>query len=350
MATQRVAPPDEPTPVPAQGTPRRSVTRADVARYAGVSNAVVSYVLNDGPKPVAPATRARVLEAIAVLDYRPNAAARALSRGVADMIGMIVPDSRNPYFAELVHAVDEAAQQHGRVLLVSNSSGHDSSTRDRIAALRSHQLDGLVIADNLSARERAQVAAFGVPLVFINQFSGDAATAAFGVDYQGGARLGVDHLIQHGHQRIAFIGGEPGFDQRELGWQDALSHAGLPLGPRYRGRFSLESGYEAGKLLATDTSRPTAVFVASDQLAMAAMSALHELGLSVPGDVALVAFDGTAESAFAQPPLTTVAQPIDQVATAAVDRLLLGTAGERPQALFPTTLVVRASCGCSFTR
>ena len=327
--------------------PRRAITRTDVARYAGVSSAVVSYVLNGGPKPVAAATRLRVLDAIALLGYRPNAAARALSRGVADMIGMIVPDSRNPYFAELVHAVDRAAQQHGRTLLVINSDSRRSATTDHIAGLASHQLDGLIVADTLSSAERSIVTSLGVPVVLVNQFSGDKNVAAFGVDYYGGARSGVEHLIEHGHERIAFIGGDPAIDQRERGWMDALAAAGLPLGQRYRVGFSLASGYRAGTQLSEDPKRPTAAFVASDQLAFSAVSAMHEHGLRVPEDVAVVSFDGSAESMYVWPPLTTVAQPVERMAAATLSRLLSGATDAVFEA-YPTHLIVRRSCGCEF--
>lgn len=334
--------------LPLQRPPEvRRVTRSDVARYAGVSSAVVSYVLNGGPKPVAAATRLRVLDAIAVLGYRPNAAARALSRGVADMIGMIVPDSRNPYFAELVHAVDGAAQQHGCTLLVINSDSRRSTTSDHIAGLASHQLDGLVVADTLSPAERRVIDSLGVPLVLVNQFSADTSVAAFGVDYSEGARAGVEHLIGHGHQRIAFIGGDPAIDRREHGWMDALTAAGLPLGPRYRVGFSLASGYRAGCELADEAERPTAVFVASDQLAFAAVSALQERGLRIPEDVAVVSFDGSAESTYVWPPLTTVAQPIERMAKAAISRLLSGDT-DAVFETYPTHLIVRRSCGCEF--
>lgn len=326
---------------------RRGVTRSDVARYAGVSSAVVSYVINNGPKPVAAATQRRVQDAIAVLGYRPNPTARALSRGVTDMIGMIVPDSRNPFFAELVHAVDRAAQMHGRTLLVINSDSRRSAP-DHIAGLATHQLDGLVIADTLSRAERSIVASLGVPLVLVNQFAADGDVPAFGVDYYEGARSGVEHLITHGHQRIAFIGGEPGVDERERGWADALSTAGLPLGNRHRVNFSLASGYEAGLGLAASTSRPTAVFVASDQLAFATLSALHESGLHIPNDIAVVSFDGSAESRYSWPPLTTVQQPVEVMAARAITRLLSGPTNASFET-YPTTLVLRRSCGCEFT-
>ena len=326
---------------------RRSITRADVARYAGVSSAVVSYVLNNGPKPVAAATRIKVLDAISVLGYRPNASARALSRGVTDMVGMIVPDSRNPYFAELVHAVDRAAQEQGRTLLVINSDSRRSSTSDHIAGLASHQLDGLIVADTLSLAERSVVTSLRVPFVLINQFSADTDTASFGVDYYLGARSGVEHLIWHGHRNIAFIGGDPAIDQRERGWTDALTSAKLPLGPRFRVGFSLQAGYQAGRLLTETTPRPTAVFVASDQLAFSALSAFHEQGLSIPDDIAVVSFDGSAESLYFRPPLTTVAQPIKKMAGAAVSRLLSGSR-EAAFESYPTDLIIRRSCGCDF--
>lgn len=339
---------DQGAPPSPRAPDARRVTRSDVARYAGVSSAVVSYVLNGGPKPVATATRARVLDAIELLGYRPNAAARALSRGVTDMLGMIVPDSRNPYFAELVHAVDGAAQQHGCTLLVINSDSRRSTDADHIAGLASHQLDGLVVADTLAPAERRLIASLGVPLVLVNQFSADTSVAAYGVDYFEGARTGVQHLIEHGHRRIAFIGGDPAIDQRERGWMDALTAADLPLGPRYRVGFSLASGYRAGLELADEPDRPTAVFVASDQLAFSALSALHERGLRVPEDVAVVSFDGSAESLYAWPALTTVAQPIERMASAAISRLLSG-ATEAVFETYPTHLIVRRSCGCDYT-
>lgn len=336
----------ESVPVGTARDARRAITRSDVARYAGVSSAVVSYVLNNGPKPVAPATQARVLDAIAVLGYRPNASARALSRGVTDMIGMIVPDSRNPFFAELVHAVDRAAQQHGRTLIVINSDSRRSSTSDHIAGLATHQLDGLIIADTLSRAERSLVASLGVPLALVNQFTGDGDVAAYGVDYRGGARAGVEHLIAHGHDRIAFIGGDSAVDERERGWADALSAAGLPLGPRYRVSFDLAAGYRAGLELADDPQRPTAVFVASDQLAFSAMSALHERGCDIPGDIAVVSFDGSAESAYSWPPLTTMEQPIERMAASAIARLLAGESAAAFET-YPTSLIIRRSCGCT---
>lgn len=324
---------------------RKAITRSDVARYAGVSDAVISYVLNGGPKPVADATRKRVLEAVAVLGYSPNAAARALSRGTTDMIGMMVPDSRNPYFAELVYAVDTAAQNTGRTLLVINSDSRRPTATDHIVGLASHQLDGLIVADMLTAAERTLVTSLNIPVVLINQFQDFGDIAAIGVDYYEGAKSAVRHLIEHGHRDVAFIGGDPEIDRRERGWMDALSEAALPLGPRYRVDFSLAGGHRAALELADSSPRATAVFIASDQLAVGATAALHARNVRIPEDIAVISFDGTAESAYTWPPLTTVAQPVAQIAEGAV-RLLLGDSTGEGFTTYPTSLTLRQSCGC----
>lgn len=326
-------------------TPRKSVTRTDVARYAGVSSAVVSYVLNNGPKPVALATRQRVLDAVALLGYRPNASARALSRGRADMIGMMVPDSRNPYFAELVYAVDLAAQAHGRTLLVINTDVRRSFAPNHLTGLVSQQLDGLVVADTLSPAETSLIVGLNIPIVLVNQFRSVEGFPSLGADYHDGAKRATEHLIARGHRKVAFIGGtNPALDPRERGWMDALTEAGLPLSQRYRAEFSLAGGYQAAQELARDGNRPTAVFVASDQLAIAAMAAFHADGLRIPEDVAVVSFDGSTESQYCWPPLTTMVQPVQAMADEAIHRLLTGFT-EPTFVTYPTTMTVRASSG-----
>jgi LacI family transcriptional regulator len=326
-------------------TDHKPVTRTDVARYAGVSSAVVSYVLNDGPKPVAPATRQRVLDAVALLEYRPNATARALSRGKVDMIGMIVPDIRNPYFSELVYAVDLAAHARGRTLLVINSDVRRTAAPHHLKGLVSQQFDGLVVADTLSAAETALIVRLNIPIVLINQFRGAEDFMSIGVDYLDGAKKATEHLIARGHRKIAFIGGtNPALDPREHGWMDALTEAGLPLGRRYRAEFTSTGGYQAALELSRDPDRPSAVFIASDQLAIAALAAFHAAGLRIPEDIAVISFDGTTESQYSWPPLTTMVQPVRAMADEAIDRLLAGS----PKPMFvayPMKIVLRASSG-----
>lgn len=324
----------------------RKVTRADVARLSGVSTAVVSYVLNDGPKPVATVTRERVLEAVRVLGYRPNAAARALSRGTADTIGMIVVDSRNPFFAQLLHALDRASVRHGRSLLIVNSDRERQSAVEQVHDLVARQIGGLIIADVLTDTEQETVAALGIPTLLVNQYTGaNGFLPAMGVDFRAGAKQAVDHLVGHGYRDIAFVGGALAIDQRERGWADALREAGLPLGQSVHAPFSYEGGLAAGRAIAADPARPRAVFAASDQIAIGLLAALSDAGLRVPEDVAVVSFDGIAEAAFTRPALTTVAQPIAEMADATIRRLADGDV-EPGFTTFPTELVVRRSCGC----
>ncbi|MFE6996601.1 LacI family DNA-binding transcriptional regulator [Microbacterium sp. NPDC057659] len=323
----------------------RTVTRADVARYAGVSTAVVSYVLNDGPKPVAPLTKERVLDAVRVLGYRPNAAARALSKGSSDMFGMLVVDSRNPFFAQLCHSLGQAAAKQGRSLLIVNTDREHTSAADQIHDLTARQIGGLIIADLLTAAEQALVENLGIPVVLINQYQGAVGVPALGADFRDGARKAVEHLIGHDYRSIAFIGSASIFDDRERGWGDALTAAGLPLGARIHAPFSYEGGYQAGIALADAAERPRAAFAASDQVAVGLIAALHSRGLRVPEDVAVASFDGTAEAEYTWPPLTTAAQPMAEMAQEAI-RLLHAGDAEPGYRAFTTTLVVRRSCGC----
>ena len=323
----------------------RSVTRADVARYAGVSTAVVSYVLNDGPKAVAPLTKERVLDAVRVLGYRPNAAARALSMGAADMFGLLVHDNRSPFFAELCHALDQATADAGRSLLIVNSDRTQTSTSEQIRDLLSRQIGGLIIADVLTAGEQSLVESLGIPAVVIGQFGETDGLHSVGVDFSVGAREATEHLIGHGYREIAFAGSAARYDARERGWREALTSAHLPLGPLVHTPFTYQGGYDAAVELLDGASRPRAVLAASDQIAIGMLAAFGERGIRVPDDIAIVSFDGTVVADFVWPRLTTAVQPLEQMADAAV-RLLLEPDAVRDHRAFRTRLRIRESCGC----
>ena len=323
----------------------RPVTRADVARYAGVSTAVVSYVLNDGPKSVAPLTRERVLDAVRVLGYRPNLAARALSKGQADMLGLLVNDNRNPFFAELCHALDQASADRSRHLLIVNSDRLQVPTSEQIRDLVSRQISGLIIASILTAGEQALVEKLGVPTVMIGQFGETDGLAGVGVDFAAGTRLGVEHLIGHGYTEIAFIGSAARYDSRERGWKDALADAHLPAGPLMHTTFSYQGGYDTGRELLAHGRLPRAVLAASDQIAVGLLTALREGGVRVPEDVAIVSFDGTSAVDYVWPRMTTVVQPLEQMAETAIRAVLEPDSVPR-YVEFASELRVRESCGC----
>ena len=326
------------------------VTRTDVARYAGVSTAVVSYVINGGPKPVAAATAGRVREAIKALNYQPNATARALTMGSARLLGMIVPDSTNPYFAELTDAIAQAAAARGYALLAANSRTDAETERRNTLNFVSRQVDAIILATVLSPSEVAAFPVQGIPRVLIDQSSAVHGVPTISTDFEQGAAIGVEHLIGHGHQDIAVLVGkdiDPSrVDPRHNGWRKALQKAGLPEGPAEYTDFTRQGGYEATRRLLERPDRPTAIFASSDLLAVGALRAIHEAGLSIPEDVAVVSFDGTSESEFSWPQLTTVRQPINQIADSVVQAALSPKDSGGFVQLLPTELIIRRSCGC----
>lgn len=323
----------------------RSVTRADVARYAGVSTAIVSYVLNNGPKPVATLTKERVLDAVRVLGYRPNAAARALSKGSADMFGLVVHDNRSPFFAELCHALDQTGAKAGRSLLIVNSDRTQADTAEQLRDLASRQISGLIIAVALTASEQALVESLRLPTVVIGPFGETDALPAVSVDLAAGTREAVDHLIGHGYREIAFVGSAARYDARERGWADALSAAQLPRGPLIHTSFTYEGGYAAGVRLAETSPLPRAVFAASDQIAIGMLAALRERGVRVPEDIAIASFDGITAADFVWPRLTTTVQPLDAIAETTIGILLDPAPTPGLREITPV-LRVRESCGC----
>jgi LacI family transcriptional regulator len=329
---------------------RRAVTRDDVARQAGVSSAVVSYVVNNGPKPVAPKTAARVRDAIELLDYRPNPSAKALRKGRTDILGLVLADADNPFYTEYASAIADEAYQQGRALMIATAR-HDLGSETRLVdGLLARQVDGIIAASVSSHPQESFRRSFRLPpVVLLDATTAVPGFAGVGLDGAGAARLAVEHLTQvHGHRRIGLALGAVGEgveDPRERGWREALRDAGLPAGPVARVPWTRDGGYEAGRLLLDSPDPPTAVFACSDLVAVGLLRAAHERGLALPGDLAVISFDGTKEAEYSWPPLTVVAQPIPAMARAAVT-LALDPARPTPYAQFEGTLVVRRSCGC----
>ena len=330
----------------------RAVTLADVARYAGVSTSVVSYVVHDGPRPVATETAARVREAIRVLGYRPNASAQALRTGSSKMLGLIVPELDNPFWSELAVAVTHAAAARGYDVLLANSDGDATQELDRLRTLSARQVDGIIVTSILTRPDLSRVTDPGIPMVLLNTFFEVPDHPSIGVDALRGAYDGTRHLVEHGYRSIGLVMGHTGsMELREQGWMRALRDAGLPDGPIVRTDFNRRGGYEAGLRMFADENRPRAVFVSSDMQAVGVLRALWELGLSAPDDVAVVSFDGAAEADYTNPQLTTVRQPIETMAAAAVDRVLgLDADNQWHRDLVPAELVLGASCGCDARR
>ena len=305
----------------------------------------MSYTINSGTGAVAASTRERVEEAIRVLGYRPNAAARTLKIGSTKMFGVVVPDSSNPFFAQLGRALEDAAAERGYALIVVNVEGSPDGFGPSIRNLASRQVDGIISAAGISLSALAALSESGTPTVLVNQFEAVEGLPAIGPDLYGGARAAMEHLLWHGHQTIAFVGQAGPNDLRERGWRDALAAAGLPAGPIAAGAYTREGGYHAGQELLAGDDIPTAIFASSDQQGVGVLRALHEANVSVPDQMAIVSFDGSPESEYSWPALTTLEQPVRTMAVDALEKLISPTESSS-YTLYPTRLIVRQSCGC----
>ncbi len=341
----------------------KATTRDDVARMAGVSSAVVSYVVNGGPRAVSPANEAKVRQAIKALGYRPNAAARALALGSSEMLAMIVPNAMNPFFTSLSRAVEDAAAERGYTLLLADSQASLRTERRLIKSFAARRVDGLFLWSELSEPDLMDLEQADIPVVLLNHSTdlavagspavvkhggADHAANSVGVAFRDGARMAVEHLISHGHKRIGLVmGTNPGgdVDAREVGWRQAIEDADLTVGPIFRVPFTRDGGYRAGQELLAHSDRPTAIFVSSDEQAVALLCAIQEGGLRIPEDLAVFSFDGSPESEYTWPRLSTVAQPVTDLAKAALEALLAPPGHVPETKILPVTLVLRSSCG-----
>ncbi|MEU6238263.1 LacI family DNA-binding transcriptional regulator [Kitasatospora sp. NPDC047058] len=335
------------------------VTRDDVARAAGTSTAVVSYVINDGPRPVAAATRARVLAAVEELGYRPNRVAQAMARRRTNLIGMVVPDARQPFFAGLAHMVEQAAAERGRLLLIGNSDYADEREAHYIRAFLGMQVDGLILVtqDPSVPGVAGTDAGDGTPVVLLHHRAETESGVAVVADDEGGAQEVVRHLLEHGHAAVHCFGGTFALSAndpvtaRTAGWAAALAEAGLPTeGRLVPAPFDRVRAHAEALALLARADRPTAVFCTTDDQAIGLLRAADDLGIRVPEDLAVAGFDDIAEAVIAGPPLTTVATAQDEMARAAVDLVLKAREDEEPAPAgartFPARMVVRRSCGC----
>ncbi|MFG2329768.1 LacI family DNA-binding transcriptional regulator [Streptomyces sp. NPDC048604] len=337
------------------------VTRDDVARLAGTSTAVVSYVINNGPRPVAPATRERVLAAIKELGYRPDRVAQAMASRRTDLIGMIVPDARQPFFAEMAHAVERAAADRGKMVLVGNSDYRDDREVHYLRAFLGMRVAGLIlVSQGPSERAAQEIEAWDARVVLLHERPEAIDDVAVVTDDIGGAQLATRHLLEHGHASVACLGGvpdtpsvgDPVADHVE-GWRRAMQEAGRPTdGLLFEAPYNRYDAYQVSLKILSGPDRPSAIFCSTDDQAIGVLRAARELRIDVPTELAVAGFDDVKEAALTDPPLTTISSDRPAMARAAVDLVLddsLRVSGSRRERVrqFPSALVVRRSCGCA---
>ncbi len=333
-------------------------TIKEVARHAGVSIATVSRVLNN-VGPVDAGTRDRVRESVRVLRYVPNAAGRSLSRQKTDGIGLILPDLFGEFFSEVLRGSDQTAQSSNYHLVVSSSHNNKKKIRAALAVMRG-RVDGLVImSPDIDSQLLKESLPQSLPVVLLNCHVESNEFDALNVDNVNGARMMIEHLFGHGHTRVAIIKGtERNSDaaERLQGYRIAHRERGIPIEERYlvQGDFSESTGYQAAQHLLTLSPRPTALFACNDAMAIGALSALRDAGVSVPGDMALAGFDDVPIAAYLTPSLTSVAVGIHSLGVRAIETALHAVRHQnkhhKQQMTIPTTLSIRESCGCRFTK
>ena len=322
-------------------------TQGDVARLAGVSTAVVSYVVNGGPRSVAPETAARVRLAIGELGYRPNLAARTLRLGTSRVLGLVLADVSNPFFGALGKSIDRMARAHGLDVIVGNTFG-ESPVR-LIQHLDELQVAGIVVAVGIEPDDEPALRRLGTRIVQLDAGRVVTGGVAVAADLYAGGQLAVAHLLAHGHETVAFLGDVDPELPRYAGWRDALIAAGAPLGRAVPAEYSREGGLRSAADLVGAGPPPTAIFASSDLIAVGALLALRRAGLDVPADVSVVSFDDSPETAFACPALSAVRQPIDAMAELALAAVLDPDQLSPGRHLLPVELIERESVGAPRT-
>lgn len=329
----------------------KHVTLRDVAEYAGVSITTVSNVVRDWPY-VSSAMRDRVKQAIDTLGYSPHVVAQGLRTGQTQALAFVVPDLSNPYFAEIVAAAEDIAQQFGYTLLVFNS--HEDADREAACVQRaaSRWTDGLLITHTTRTRQSPEFwKQFDIPIVAIDRIPADYVGPVCALDNLHVGELAAQHLYDLGHRRIAHIAGpqtvRPAID-RQAGFLQTLAHHRVDY-QRIVYASELWGPADGHRLMAElldDPVRPTGVFASNDRIAIGALHAIYDRGLRVPDDISILGVDDIEISQHLNPPLTTIRQPFSELAHQAVDmllRLIRGEALTESVILLEPELVVRQS-------
>lgn len=327
------------------------VTMYDVAKRAGTSIGTVSRYVN-GSGYVGQASRSRIRKAIDDLGFVPNSAARSLTTKRTGLLGLVVSDLRNPFSAELAHAIQHAAKEHDYSLVVSATDSDDGRAVRVLSGLRGRQVDGLIVAHPESRVVNDELVAAvmqGVPVVLIGMRLDPPVADRVTTDTYEGALAAVSHLIDLGHRRIGFLEGQEQVRGRRRGYVDALTAAGIPVDESLIGTDPLnrDGGATAALRFLDRPDPPTAIFAANDAAALGVLQAAYVRKVRVPDDLSVVGFDDVELAAHAVPPLTTVAQPTLDLGREAVALLFGRLSGSGPENAvelrLPCELIVRDS-------
>lgn len=298
--------------------PRRRPTQADVARQAGVSQALVSYVLNESPVTLPEATRQRVLDAMDELGYVPHGGARALRLDRTMTLALVIPDITNPYYPAVERGLQDSAEAAGYQLITYNTDGVAAKERKALRSVRETRADGAVIYDfHLGPDDYRALLDSGIALAMVVSTPGklgDLPIDRLTVDVAGGVTRITRYLIDRGYAPLGTIAGTLDSEigrSRFDAFRAACSSAGVPVAPDHvvEADFTYLGGREAMVTLIRSGHPPRAVFAANDLMALGALEACLAAGLRVPGDIAIAGFDDIEASRMVTPTITTVIQP-----------------------------------------
>lgn len=334
----------------------KRVSIKDVAREAGVSTTTVSYVLNQkASETISAETTGRVWAAVRTLNYVPNLNARSLTSRRTNLIGVVIPQTEpgkefmfaNPFYGELLSAIEYTARRNGYHLLLSGPEPDQSYA----GIARNRGVDGIIIVGSYPTQSLMELRQLSVPVVLVDTYVKDPVFHTIGIDDRLGGQLATRHLIAMGHRRIAFVSGsvaEQGVIQKRfMGYLDALSEAGLSLNERYLylGTVSFAFAESVAVEMQRRGNQETAAFATADILGMGLVKGLRRLGRRVPEELSIVGFDDVDLACMSDPSLTTVHQDIAQKGESAVQMILSAVEGraEKQECILPIRLVERDS-------
>ncbi len=327
-------------------------TISDVAKRAGVSTLTVSRVINNSSY-ISQETRERVERVIEELGYVPNALARSLRFKQTKTIALVLTDITNPFFTTLARGVEDVASEQGFSVIFCNTDESESEEAEYLNVLSQKQVDGILLVPACCEKDTiVSLQSRGAPVVLLDRRIPDAKVDTVRCDSEQGAYQVVRYLLGQGHRTIAILAGPQSIStsvDRVSGYRRAMSEAGL--GPDmqfvYHAGFTQEGGHQMTKQVLTNKVRPTALFAGNNFIAMGVFYALREVGLRVPDDISVVAFDDIPVEFVMDPFLTVVAQPAYEMGKQATELLLTRLAGEGPgepqEIVLPTELIVRKS-------
>jgi DNA-binding LacI/PurR family transcriptional regulator len=328
-------------------------TVKEVAKRAGVSTATVSRVLS-GAGGVGDLRRSRVLDAARSLAYRPNRAARDLRVGSSRTVGVLIPNIENPFYTSVFCGIEDALRETDYSLLLANYNENPDLEARRLEVFRAEGVRGLIFAPSRAPSPLyAELGHTGIALVAVSRVPGPLRVDQVTVANRDGAYIATTHLIRLGYERIALIDGPLALSSardQQAGYEDALREAGLPLDESLimHGEFRHATGHSAMQHLLDMACPPRAVFAASNLLTLGALQAIHERGLDIPSQIAIVGFDLMPLAISLRPPLTMVAPPAFEVGRVAAELLLERVQKPRipyRQVMLATQLIIRSSCG-----